>query len=53
MSYRMHRAQELIQTTNEKIHWIALSVGYNNLNYFYTQFQNHFGTSPSSLRMKS
>jgi YesN/AraC family two-component response regulator len=53
MSYRMHRAQELIQTTNEKIHWIALSVGYNNLNYFYTQFQNHFGTSPSSLRMKN
>lgn len=52
MIYRMLRAQELIQTTNEKIHWIALSVGYNNLNYFYTHFQSHFGKSPSDLRVK-
>lgn len=53
MSYRMLRAQELIQTTNEKIHWIALSVGYNNMNYFYTHFQSHFGKSPSDLRVKA
>lgn len=53
MIYRMQRAKELILSTNEKIHWIAGSVGYNNLNYFYTHFQNYFGKSPSDLREKS
>lgn len=50
MLYRMQRAKELIQTTNEKIHWIACSVGYNNMNYFYTHFHSYYGKSPSDLR---
>lgn len=52
MAYRMLRARERIQSTDEKIYCIALSVGYNNLNYFYTHFQSYFGKSPSDLRGK-
>lgn len=52
MAYRMLRAQERIQTTDEKIAAIALSVGYPNLNYFYTHFHAYFGKSPSDLRRK-
>lgn len=52
MAYRMLLAQERIQATDEKISSIALSVGYNNLNYFYTHFHGYFGKSPSELRGK-
>ncbi|WP_139993727.1 response regulator transcription factor [Paenibacillus paridis] len=52
MAYRMLLAQERIQSTDEKISSIAISVGYNNLNYFYTHFQSFFGKSPSDLRGK-
>ncbi|GGH20867.1 response regulator transcription factor [Paenibacillus segetis] len=52
MSYRMLLAQERIQSTSEKISYIAFSVGYNNLNYFYTHFHSFFGKSPSDLRGK-
>ncbi|MDQ6420486.1 response regulator [Paenibacillus sp. LHD-117] len=52
MAYRMLLAQERIQSTDEKISSIALSVGYNNLNYFYTHFHSFFGKSPSDLRGK-
>lgn len=50
MAYRMLRASELIQTTNEKISTIAREVGYPNLNYFYTHFSAYFDKSPSDLR---
>ncbi|WP_195575133.1 response regulator transcription factor [Paenibacillus sp. 1001270B_150601_E10] len=50
MAYRMLRAQERIQSTDEKIASIAHSVGYSNLNYFYTHFHSYFGKSPSDLR---
>ncbi|WP_141500472.1 response regulator transcription factor [Paenibacillus luteus] len=52
MAYRMLLAQERIQSSDEKISSIAISVGYNNLNYFYTHFQSFFGKSPSDLRGK-
>lgn len=52
MAHRMLLAQERIQSTDEKISYIALSVGYNNLNYFYTHFQSFFEKSPSDLRGK-
>lgn len=52
MQYRMLLARERIQSTNEKIFTIAQSVGYPNLNYFYTHFQSSFGKSPSDLRKK-
>ncbi|MDR0268076.1 response regulator [Paenibacillus sp.] len=50
MAYRMLQAREYILTTDEKIASIALSVGYPNINYFYTHFQAYFGKSPSELR---
>lgn len=50
MAYRMLLAKEKVQSTDEKISYIAFSVGYNNLNYFYTHFQSFFGKSPSDLR---
>lgn len=50
MAYRMLRAQERIQSSDEKIYTIALSVGYNNLSYFYSHFHSFFGKSPSDLR---
>ncbi|MGV2685805.1 helix-turn-helix domain-containing protein, partial [Clostridium perfringens] len=52
MAYRMLLAQERIQSTDEKISYIAFSVGYNNLNYFYTHFHSFFEKSPSELRGK-
>lgn len=53
MAYRMQLAKERIQMTDEKISYIAFSVGYNNLNYFYTHFQGYFGKSPTELRGKA
>lgn len=50
-AYRMLCARDLIQTTDEKISTIALSVGYSNLNYFYKHFQAFFNKSPSDLRL--
>lgn len=50
MSYRLTVAREKIETTSEKIASIACGVGYLNLNYFYIQFKEHFGFSPTSLR---
>lgn len=52
MNYRMLRARDRILTTDEKISTIAHSVGYANLNYFYTHFQAYFSKSPSDLRRK-
>lgn len=52
MAYRMLRAQERIQSTDEKISTIALAVGYSNLNYFYTHFHAYFDKSPSDMRRK-
>jgi len=52
MAYRMLRAQERILTTDEKIMYIAISVGYPNLNYFYSHFHAYFGKSPSDMRRK-
>jgi len=53
MAYRMLQARERILATDDKIAAIALSVGYPNLNYFYTHFHAYFGKSPSDLRRKA
>lgn len=50
MKYRLTIAKEKIESTSEKIASIALDVGYSNLNYFYIQFKDNFGFSPTSLR---
>lgn len=51
MAYRLTTAKHMIQNTNEKISYIAYSVGYSNLNYFYTHFKDFFGFSPTDLRV--
>lgn len=51
MAYRMTMAKQKIQNSTEKISYIAYSVGYANLNYFYTHFHDFFGLSPSDLRV--
>lgn len=53
MMYRLTIAREMIMTTSEKISTIAFSVGYSNLNYFYTHFKAYFGISPTSFREDS
>lgn len=50
MCYRLLLARQLIETTSDKISVIALSVGYSNASYFYSQFREYFGFSPSTLR---
>ena len=49
-AYRMLRAKELIETTDEKIAVIATLVGYDYLNNFYVHFKAHYNLSPSDLR---
>lgn len=50
MAYRLIQAKMLIETTTDKISYIAARIGYHNLNYFYIHFKNFFGASPSDLR---
>lgn len=50
LAYRMLEAKRLILTTGEKISVVAASVGYTQLNNFYTHFHQYFGISPSTLR---
>ena len=50
LAYRMHEAKRLILTTGEKISVVAASVGYTQLNNFYTHFHQYYGISPSTLR---
>lgn len=50
MRYRLTVAKEKIETTSEKVAAVALEAGYLNLNYFYIQFKDYFGYSPTSLR---
>ncbi len=52
MLYRLFAAQNMILRTDEKISYIARSVGYANLNYFYAHFRDCFGMSPSEMREK-
>ncbi|MGM9974319.1 MAG: response regulator [Clostridiaceae bacterium] len=50
-AYRMLKAKELIETTDEKIAVIASLVGYDYLNNFYVHFKAHYNISPSDLRI--
>lgn len=50
MRYRMNVAKQLLETTDLKVSCIAEMAGYTNMNYFYTQFQACFQSSPSDFR---
>ncbi len=50
---RIKESQYLLETTNHSILDIALSVGYNNQNYFTTIFRKFTGITPKQYRMRS
>ena len=49
-SIRLHRAKELLKSSDLNITEIAYATGFQNLSYFSTSFVEEFGTTPSNLR---
>ncbi len=50
---RIKESQFLLQTTNHSILDIAISVGFNNQNYFTTIFKKTTGITPKQYRMRA
>lgn len=50
---RMEKACELLRTTDESIKTISSAVGLENSQYFYVQFKQHTGMTPSEYRALS
>jgi len=48
--YRLDRAKELLQSTNQNVSEVAFAVGYKNLAHFSKSFQTKFGHPPSTTR---
>lgn len=51
--YRLKCAQELLLTTQMKIHLIAETVGFQNVSYFCQKFKEAYGETPESFRQKA
>lgn len=51
-SYRMEKAKEMLENTNERILSICTSIGYANVSYFCQSFREYFGISPQKYRDK-
>ncbi len=49
---RLQKALHLLQTTELNISEIAYDVGFSDPNYFTRAFHEHFGESPSAMRLK-
>lgn len=49
---RMVKASRLLETTFEPIKAIAYEVGYNNPDYFESEFKKVYGLTPSEYRVK-
>ncbi|KID57540.1 hypothetical protein JF50_10150 [Pseudoalteromonas luteoviolacea] len=47
---RLEKAEQLINTTNERVTDIALECGFEELSYFSRAFKKHFNITPSELR---
>lgn len=47
---RIAQARTLLLSTNDSINQIALQVGYQNINHFYSQFRNYHCTTPHAWR---
>ncbi|MUG98278.1 helix-turn-helix domain-containing protein [Scytonema sp. UIC 10036] len=47
---RITEACSLLLRTNESVNQIALQVGYQNINHFYSQFRDCHGTTPHAWR---
>ena len=46
--YRLDRAKELLQTTDQNVSEVAFKVGYKNLAHFSKSFQAKYGHPPST-----
>ena len=47
---RIAQACTLLLSTHNSVNQIALQVGYQNLNHFYSQFRNYHSTTPHAWR---
>jgi AraC family transcriptional regulator len=47
---RLHRARQLLETTDEPVTEIAARVGYSDPGYLARLFRKHFGTTPAAYR---
>ena len=47
---RIVQACTLLLETNDSVNQIALQVGYQNINHFYSQFRNYHSTTPHAWR---
>ncbi|MGP4041458.1 response regulator transcription factor [Gracilibacillus sp. D59] len=52
LTVRMDEAKKLLRTTDLKVYEVAEKVGFNNPDYFVTQFEKIGGTTPSQYRKK-
>ncbi len=52
LTVRMDEAKKLLRTTDLKVYEVAENVGFNNPDYFVTQFEKIVGTTPSQYRKK-
>ncbi len=50
VSYRLNKAKQLLQTTDQSIQEVAYHVGYDNPLTFSKMFKNAFGISPKNYR---
>lgn len=49
-SLRLHRAKELLQSSDMNVSEVAYKVGFNDPKYFSRVFSEVFGVSPSEVR---
>ena len=52
-SIRLHKARELLRTTDLNVSEVAYEVGFRNAAYFSTTFLEEFGMSPNEVRERS
>lgn len=51
-AFRIARAQELLQTTDRHLGWIAIELGFSSSQHFATEFRRAAGLSPSAWRSR-
>jgi signal transduction histidine kinase/DNA-binding response OmpR family regulator len=51
-SFRLHRAKQLLQTSDFNVTQVAFEVGFKNLSHFSKSFVKEFGFAPSQLKKK-
>lgn len=50
IKYRLTKASSLLLETDRSVSQIAETVGYQNINYFFRQFRQCYGTTPRAWR---